>query len=130
MVRRAGAVLFALGAAVFAASCGVVPAATPVPTMSDAARVWCADNDSYNRGFGDALSGSNRVDLVAPAAVKLGLTVPKAILDMGEAWATSELSNWTVFLPEDVTSAYQAALPAWRASPEYARACQAAFESR
>lgn len=76
------------------------------------------------------MSGDYRVDEIAPAALQLGLDVPPEIIAMGEAWLTSEISSWEVLLPSDVIEAYNARLPEWRASPEYARACQAAFEAR
>lgn len=81
-------------------------------------------------GLGDPLTGDYRVDEIAPAAVKLGLEVPPEIIAIGEAWVTSEISGWEVLLPRAVVDAYQEKLPEWRASPEYARACQAAFEAR
>jgi len=105
-------------------------------TMTDAARLWCLDNDQPQTGFGMT---ADRPDLVTAAANKLGIAVPKAVADYAAAAEMSFASQGAVAIPDDVAMAYvdfaypssgTPAMEAWRASPEYGRACMAAFGTK
>jgi hypothetical protein len=111
---------------------GCAAAASPAPSLSDAARLWCLDNDHGQNGFGTV---PDTYDLVTEAANKLGITFPKVVTDYDAAWRIMSASGGTATIPADVASAYVAffagdGIKTWRASPEYARACAAAFGSR
>ncbi len=129
-VKRRWIVATLVAGALALGACG--SAETPAPTLSDAAKLWCLNHDQGQNGFGTV---PDTFDQVTAAANELGIAFPKAVTDYDAAWRAMSGSGGTATIPDSVASAYVTfstgvGIKTWRASPEYARACTAAFESR
>ena len=127
-MRRAIVSMVLLGCVV--GGCGAT--ASPAPSLSDAARLWCLDHDHGQNGFGTV---PDTYDLVTEAANKLGIAFPKVVTDYDAAWRVMSASGGTTASPADLASAYVAfvagdGIKTWRASPDYTRACAAAFGAK
>jgi hypothetical protein len=93
------------------------------PSMSDAAKIWCAKHD----GTTLAVAGGYD-DLVLQAADKLNIKVPDKLKA-----ANAYFSLWNMTgnpPPGDIPDGWYNEQQAWRQTADYARACVAAFESR
>jgi hypothetical protein len=99
----------------------------PSPTMSDAQLLWCDKHNMTPLVSIGAFSGKEGSEVLQDAR-KLGLTIPPDIDKADGIFATMNLtndSNLANTLPD-----WNAAMKVWVQTPDYARACVAAFESR
>jgi hypothetical protein len=108
---------------VLVAACGGTPAAT----MTDAQLLWCGEHNMTPVLSIGSFAGT--VDnAVLEAARKLGITIPPDITAADAAFATVNLTGDTSIL--NTMPDWPTAMKAWVTTPDYARACIAAFDSR
>lgn len=115
------------GAAMFRAVIALTlsVAACAGATLTDAQVLWCMEHDMTAI---HGIAGDND-DIVLQAAAKLGIPIPATIAKANDIFIGQNLFG----ISEDVNNlpdGFRDDLDAWRKTPDYARACSAAFDSR
>lgn len=93
-------------------------------SLGDAQRVWCEDHDMTRPYF-----IATTDDQVLQAAETLGITIPDKVRRANAIFAL-ENAGTDLSVADDLPDGWPDALDEWRMSPDYARACIAAFDAR
>ncbi len=123
---------FAIGAFLLTVSLGACAAAAPTPTPLTAfQKAWCAQHDMTPT----VLSGISNLDeatlddAVIEVAQQLHLTVPATVLTANSTYESINLTGNTALF-DSMPRTWPDDYKAWKLTPDYARACVAAFDQR
>jgi hypothetical protein len=123
--------LLAIGVLLLTVSLGACAAAAPTPTPLTAfQKAWCAQHDMTPVVLSGITSFNATLDdAVIEVAQQLHLTVPATVLTANSTFGSINLSGDTSLF-DSTPPTWPDDYKAWKLTPDYARACVAAFDQR
>jgi hypothetical protein len=121
--------LSAIGVLLLTVSLGACAAAAPTPTpLTSFQKAWCAQHDMTPVVL-TGVSAETLDDAVIEAAQQLHVTVPATVLTANSTHGSINLTGDTSLF-DSVPRTWPDDFKAWKLTPDYARACVAAFDQR